>query len=159
MRWEEVQVYDGTVIERRKQYRNQRCNEKKDFHLMEGVTLLKKFKQVSAKFNATREVNRRACFRKIFSETYRDAARHPEKYRFGECHPSDQSTLPANHTEALVSPDICPLSLMSRLDGCTWSAARFRMDHSEMLSIGTVEDRAGQTCLPDGEIENEFEAW
>lgn len=68
--------------------------KRKGLHLRKGVTLLIKLPEGSAKFNATKEVDRCACLRRISIETYRDVAGYPEEYRFDECHPSHHTPSP-----------------------------------------------------------------
>lgn len=80
--------------------------KKMGLHLREAVTLLMKLTNGSAKFNATGEVNQRACLCVTSIETYRDVAKHPEKYRFDECDPSHHTPSPAVNADEPTSPDI-----------------------------------------------------
>lgn len=127
-------------------------------YLREGVTLLMKVTKGSAQFNATGEVNRRGCLRGISIETHQDVGRHPDGNRFDKLRPLRHTPCSAVDPDGPASTNVCSPGFKYTLDDCAWSAPRCEMEHSKMLSVGTVDDRAGQTRLPDGGIEDNFEA-
>lgn len=49
-------------------------------HLKEGVIVIMKLTRGSAKFNRSRNNNRRVGLRRISSKTFLDVAKHPRKY-------------------------------------------------------------------------------